>query len=185
MRLTQSSDEWSKDSELVKPCAGEHVLISYLYGILYQNSALSNNRCCSSSISWGAFTYGVRCFWVIFDLPTYPNQILYYISLSSKIRCSLTYVPTYLKIWCHMWMLPNTKVKTCSFGCFVVDTISLNEIYMDIKDMCLELEDLETINAWCNKINLLLFMVRFLLYQTLLFRCIVHSYFRDHSLCIS
>ena len=51
MRLTQS-DEWSKDSELVKPCAGEHDLISYLYGILYQNSALSNNRCCSSSMSW-------------------------------------------------------------------------------------------------------------------------------------
>ena len=23
----------------------------------------------------GAFTYDVRCFWVIFDLPTYPNQI--------------------------------------------------------------------------------------------------------------
>ena len=27
---------------------------------------------------------------------TYPNQILYYISLSSKIRCSLTYLPKYL-----------------------------------------------------------------------------------------
>ena len=26
--------------------------------------------------------------------PTYPNQILYYISLFSKIRCSLTYLPT-------------------------------------------------------------------------------------------
>ena len=25
--------------------------------------------------------------------PTYPNQILYYISLFSKIRCSLTYLP--------------------------------------------------------------------------------------------
>ena len=23
----------------------------------------------------GAFTYDVRCFWGIFDLPTYPNQI--------------------------------------------------------------------------------------------------------------
>ena len=36
--------------------------------------------------SWGAFTYDVRCFLGIFDLPTYPNQILYYISLFSKIR---------------------------------------------------------------------------------------------------
>ena len=42
----------------------------------------------------GAFTYDVRCFGGIFDLPTYPNQILYYISLFSKIRCSLTYLPT-------------------------------------------------------------------------------------------
>ena len=33
-------------------------------------------------------------FFGIFDLPTYPNQILYYISLFSKIRCSLTYLPT-------------------------------------------------------------------------------------------
>ena len=28
-------------------------------------------------------------------LPTYPNQILYYISLFSKIRCSLIYLLTY------------------------------------------------------------------------------------------
>ena len=27
------------------------------------------------------------------------------IYLFSKIRCSLTYLPTYLKIWCHIWML--------------------------------------------------------------------------------
>ena len=32
-----------------------------------------------------AFTYDVRCFGGIFDLPTYPNQILYYISLYSKM----------------------------------------------------------------------------------------------------
>ena len=30
----------------------------------------------------------------IFDLPTYPNQILYYINLFSKIRCKITYPPT-------------------------------------------------------------------------------------------
>ena len=36
----------------------------------------------------GAFTYECQMFWGIFDLPTYPNQILYYmyISLFSKIR---------------------------------------------------------------------------------------------------
>ena len=40
------------------------------------------------------YIYDVRCFGGIFDLPTYPNQILYYISLCSEIRCSLTYLPT-------------------------------------------------------------------------------------------
>jgi hypothetical protein len=45
----------------------------------------------------GAFKYDVRCFLGIFDLPTYPNQILYYISIFSKIRCSLTYLPYLLK----------------------------------------------------------------------------------------
>ena len=35
------------------------------------------------------------------NLNTYPNQILYYISLFIEIR-----LPTYLKIWRHMWMLP-------------------------------------------------------------------------------
>jgi hypothetical protein len=45
-------------------------------------------------ITKGAFTYDVRCFGGIFDLPTYPNQMLYYISLFSQIRCSLTYLPT-------------------------------------------------------------------------------------------
>ena len=39
------------------------------------------------------FTYDVRCFLDIFDLPTYPNPMLYYISLFSKIRCTLTYPP--------------------------------------------------------------------------------------------
>jgi hypothetical protein len=48
----------------------------------------------SNSNVKGAFIYDVRCFGGIFDLPTYPNQILYYISLFSKIRCSLTYLPT-------------------------------------------------------------------------------------------
>ena len=38
----------------------------------------------------GAFT----CFVGIFDLLIYPNQILYYISLFSKIKFSLTYIPT-------------------------------------------------------------------------------------------
>ena len=34
--------------------------------------------------AWGAFTYDLRYFWGIFDLPPYPNQMLYYISLFSK-----------------------------------------------------------------------------------------------------
>ena len=59
----------------------------------------------------GAFTYDVRCFGGIFDLPTFPNQILYYISLFSKIRWSLIYLPTYLKIWRHIWMLPYEIAK--------------------------------------------------------------------------
>ena len=42
----------------------------------------------------GAFIYDVRYFSGIFDLPTYPHQILYYISLFSKIRWSLTYLST-------------------------------------------------------------------------------------------
>ena len=44
----------------------------------------------------GAFTYDVKCFGGIFDLPKYPNQILYYINLFSKIRSSSTYLPTYI-----------------------------------------------------------------------------------------
>ena len=42
----------------------------------------------------GAFTYDVRWFLSIFDLLTYPHQMLYYISLFSKIRWGLTYLPT-------------------------------------------------------------------------------------------
>ena len=52
-------------------------------------STLSQNINCSK----GAITYDVRCFGGIFDLPFYPNQILYYISLFSEIRFSLTYLP--------------------------------------------------------------------------------------------
>ena len=43
-------------------------------------------------------------------LHTYPDQILCYISLFSKIKYSLTHLsPTYLEICCHMWMLPYMK----------------------------------------------------------------------------
>ena len=52
---------------------------------------LVNNSTLSTK---GTFTYDVRCFLGIFDLPTNPNQMVYYISLFSKIRCSLTYLPT-------------------------------------------------------------------------------------------
>ena len=67
-----------------------------LKGFIFFFSALTK----SIVIFWrnifylGASTYDVRWFWVIFDLPTYPNQIIYYISLFSKIRYSLTYLPT-------------------------------------------------------------------------------------------
>ena len=33
-------------------------------------------------------------FWVIFDISSYHNQMTYYINLFSKIRWSLTYLPT-------------------------------------------------------------------------------------------
>ena len=43
----------------------------------------------------GTFIYDVRFFWVFLTyLPTHPNQMVYYIGLFSKIRCSLTYLPT-------------------------------------------------------------------------------------------
>ena len=48
----------------------------------------------SLKINKGAFSYEVRCFLCIFDLPTYTNEMLCYISLYSKIRCRLiTYLP--------------------------------------------------------------------------------------------
>ena len=44
--------------------------------------------CTFLEITWiklkGAFTYDVICFGGIFDLPTFPNQILYFISSFSK-----------------------------------------------------------------------------------------------------
>ena len=63
------------------------------------------------SLILGALTYDVRCFWDIFDLPTYPNQILYYISpfrkIRCKIRCSLTYLPKNLTSYVNV---PKSKV---------------------------------------------------------------------------
>ena len=56
----------------------------------------------------GAFSYDVRyLFWVgFFDLPTYPNQMIYYISL--LILQSDAAWSTYLRNLTsyHMWMLP-------------------------------------------------------------------------------
>ena len=57
-------------------------------------------------------------FWSMYLVPTYPNQILYYISLYSKIRCSLTYLPTWKSdVICecslirkiHELLLPETR----------------------------------------------------------------------------
>ena len=61
---------------------------------LIKNKQVDCPKCQNRKTLKGAFRYDVRCFGGIFDLPTYPNQILYYISLFSKIRCSLTYLPT-------------------------------------------------------------------------------------------
>ena len=46
------------------------------------------------------------------DVPTLIRYFYYtiYLSLFSKIRCSLTYLPT-LKIRCHVWMLPYLCIK--------------------------------------------------------------------------
>ena len=61
----------------------------------YRSNAFKSPNCVKSLIwNLGAFTCDVRCFLTFFDLPTYPNQILYYISLFSKIRCALTYLRT-------------------------------------------------------------------------------------------
>ena len=62
-----------------------------IYSEISTNSTIS---LCNYSCNKGAFTYDVRYFLGIFDLQTYPNQMVYYISLFSKIRCSLTYLPT-------------------------------------------------------------------------------------------
>ena len=61
-------------------------------------------------------------FWVFLTyLPTYPNQMVYYISLFSKIRCSLTYLPTQI----------SDVIYECSIKC-------LKKIRKYIVDTCLE-----------------------------------------------
>ena len=78
------------------------------------------------NFSMGASTYDVRWFWVIFDLPTYPNQMIYYISLFSKIRWSLTYLPTLksdvicgcsLRFW-HYPPSSNKSLRHIKIWCF-------------------------------------------------------------------
>ena len=53
-----------------------------------KNQQLLRNKFKGSIHIWRQIFLG------IFDLPTYPHQILYYISLFSKIRWGLTYLPT-------------------------------------------------------------------------------------------
>ena len=58
-----------------------------------------------------AFTYDVRCFLCIFDLPIYPNQILYCISLFIKIRCSLQLVSKIEKnMLCKLYIISVTII---------------------------------------------------------------------------
>ena len=58
-----------------------------------------------------SFDLTLRSIWHS-DVPTLIRYFYYtiYLSLFSKIRCSLTYLPT-LKIRCHVWMLPYLCIK--------------------------------------------------------------------------
>ena len=73
-------------------------------------SKLNRYKVLSVSITYqyGSIHIWRQMFWGYF-WPTYHNQILYYISLFRNIRFSLTYLPKYLKIWHHIWMLPKTN----------------------------------------------------------------------------
>ena len=87
--------------------------------------------------------------------PTYPNQILYYISLFTKIRWSLTYLSTYLKIWRHMWMLPNrttyerSKTWCTKLGIFSIIHIRKSVNSEFVKILCQVLTSvIFHFNAW-------------------------------------
>ena len=57
-------------------------------------------------------------FWVFFDLPTYPNQMVYYISLFSKIRCTLTYLPTQ----------KSDVIYECSLWCDLIQFLNMSRL---------------------------------------------------------
>ena len=62
--------------------------------------------------------------------PTYPNKVFYYTSLCSLIRCSLTYLLTYLKIWHHMWMLPYSSLFLwVKSNIFNIDSLPFGTIF--------------------------------------------------------
>ena len=93
----------------------------------------------------GAFIYDVRWFLGIFDLPTYPNQILdYYISPFSKIRCSLTYLPknltsyvnapyVMLYFYLHNWLESFLEVHS-QFRALGVSIYDANYILISMYD---------------------------------------------------
>ena len=69
-------------------------------------------------------------FWVLLTyLPTYPNQILYYINLFSKIRCKPTYLPknmtSYVNVpsfdWNKSWISDQLPLSLLVFTavCFL------------------------------------------------------------------
>ena len=58
-----------------------------------KNCQMTSRTCSFKSREHSHMTSDI--FFGVFDLPTLLNQILYYISLFSEIRCSLTYLPTY------------------------------------------------------------------------------------------
>ena len=71
-------------------CCSPELTTNYEFCFTFNGFLKQPNLC----LFLEAFTYDVRCFLSIFDLPMYPNQKLDYISLFSKIRFSLTYLPT-------------------------------------------------------------------------------------------
>ena len=60
-----------------------------------------------------------------------PTEFLsVYISLFSKIRWGLTYLPTYLRIWRHIWMLPKETSAICGVS---FETAAIVQCYVGFK----------------------------------------------------
>ena len=69
---------FSNTEEIVHVSAEDSIGVKI---IKQQDSPVPNDL---KEFNEGAFTYDVRCFLGTFDLPTYPNQMIYYISLQGR-----------------------------------------------------------------------------------------------------